>query len=50
MAEEKVKKTKIKLKDNTVFQGGNPCREGQVIEVRTDQAKRLIEAGSAEAA
>jgi len=44
------KKVKIKLLDDNHTHRGEPCRKDDIIEVREDQARRLIEAKRATAA
>lgn len=44
------KKVKVKLLDDSHTHQGQPCKAGDEIELREDQAKRLIEAKRAEAA
>ena len=44
------KMVKVKLLDNNHIHRGEPCKAGDKIELREDQAKRLIEAKRASAA
>jgi len=44
------RRVKVKLLDDNHTHRGEPCSNGDIIEVRADQAKRLIEAERATAA
>ena len=47
--EKKPESVSIKLCDDSHTHQGNPCKKGDVITVRKDQADRLTKAGKAEA-
>ncbi len=50
MPDEKPKMVAVKLLDDNHTHNGQPCKQGEKIELRADQARRLIEAKRAEPA
>jgi len=50
MNDGKTKTVKVKLLDDNHTHAGQPCKRGDVIELRQDQAQQLIAAKRAEPA